>query len=234
MVKLQKVLIFFILIYFFISIPKSFAKYIFLDEMQIEFQIENLDSKFDSVIISSSDSDEKTIFTIDAVDYESGIAKLEFYINNQIYKTFEYNEIVKEKTELVEVEIENVPFYAECYAIGTDNEGHFLKSNVIIPNYFKIYNLNDLIKFRELQNTNQVDFEGENIYLMNDIDLISISNWEPISTTTNPFKGKFHGNSHMIFNLNMETISGCKGLFAQNNGTISELTVSRKHFSTYL
>ena len=225
MFKIKRVILFSIIL-FFIFIPKASAKYIFLGEMEFEFQVENPDTQFDSINLSARNLGNKTIFTIEAVDSLSGIAKLDFYMNNQVYQVFEYQEVKLEIIETVEIEIQEIPFYAEFYVIGTDFEGNALESDTLIPNYFRIYNLTDLLKFRELQNTGETDFEGEDIYLMNDIDLSSISNWTPIGTENNPFCGNFYGNLHTISNLNLDVINDCKGFFAQNNGIISELTVT--------
>ena len=214
------------MILFFIFIPKVSAKYTYLEEMQFTFLVENPDTQFDSINLSAQNVGNITVFNIEAVDTASGIAKLELYCNNQQYKEFIYRERVFTTIETVEIAIEEIPFYAEFYAIGTDYEGNTLLSNSIIPNYFRIYNLTDLLKFRELQNTEKTDFEGEDIYLLNDIDLANIPNWTPIGTEERPFCGNFHGNFHVISNLNLDTVHNSMGFFAQNNGTISELTVT--------
>ena len=191
------------MILFFIFIPKVSAKYIYLGEMQFAFLVENPDTQFDSVNLSAQNTGDTTVFTIEAVDTISGIAKLELYCNSQKYQEFIYQEGVFSKTETVEIVIEEIPFYAEFYAIGTDYEGNTLLSNSIIPNYFKIYNLADLLKFRELQNIEGMNFAGEDIYLLNDISLDSITNWTPIGTEGNPFCGNFHGNFHTISHLKL-------------------------------
>ena len=225
MFKIKKIILFSIIL-FFIFIPKVSAKYIFLGEMEFEFQVEYPDTQFDIINLAAQNSGSKTIFTLKAVDNLSGVAKLKLYMNDQIYQEFEYQEIAFERIENVEIEVQSIPFYAEFYAVGEDFEGNTLQSNIVIPNYFRIYNLVDLLKFRELQDEGQADFNGKDIYLMNDIDLSSIPNWIPIGTEQAPFCGNFYGNLHTISNLNMDVINDCKGFFAQNNGTISELTVT--------
>ena len=99
-------------------------------------------------------------------------------------------------------------------------------SNIKIPDYFEIYTLEDLISFRNLQNSGKVDFEGKEVYLMNDIDMSSVEIWIPIATEERPFKGTFYGNSHIISNLQSTTIIHNTGLFGVNCGTITDLTVT--------
>lgn len=91
---------------------------------------------------------------------------------------------------------------------------------------FRIYNLDDLKTFRNLINTGERNFDGEDVYLMADIDLSSIENWIPIGSEDNSFLGVFHGNSYTISNLNIDNIIDNAGLFAINSGTITDLTVS--------
>ena len=105
-----------------------------------------------------------------------------------------------------------------------------------MPNISRINDLTDLLKLRTLQNNQTVNFNGKHLYLLNDIDLSNcyvngVSSWIPIATKDNPFRGIFHGNEHIISNLKITTISNYQGFFAQNNGTITELVVSRKYNS---
>jgi len=91
---------------------------------------------------------------------------------------------------------------------------------------FEIYNLDDLINFRNLQNSGERDFTGQDVYLMADIDLSTIEYWEPIGTSEIPFEGLFYGNSYTISNMQGNTTSNNSGFFGQNNGTIKDLTVT--------
>ena len=235
MFKIKKIFILFILIYFCMFIPKTSAKYISLSEIEFDFQFEIPDTKFDSIIVTAPDIDDNgTIFTINAIDNQSGINKIEFYINGELYQIFEYDGIANQVTETIEMESEDIPFYAEFYAIGTDNSGNVLQSNKVIPNYFRIYNLADLMKFKKMHNSQEINFENKNIYLMNDIDLSSLYNWTPIGTEENPFKGNFYGNLHTISNIKIDALGKCKGFFGQNDGLITELTVSRKYNYAYV
>lgn len=227
--KFKKIFLFSIIL-FSLYIPSVSAKYIFFNEVEIKFEVEYPveDTYFDSIILSAPDVDDNgTVFSISAKD-ESGIEKIEFYRDNELYKSFEYSEIVKEKNENLNLSVEEIPFYSEFYAIGIDVNGNRQKSNIVLPNYFRIYNLKDLFKFRSLQNNQEIDFEDKDLYLMNDIDLDGFE-WWPIATESSPFKGIFHGNFHTISNLTMNTILHNSGLFGQNNGTITELTVTRKY-----
>ncbi|MBR2289617.1 MAG: hypothetical protein IJ867_03175 [Clostridia bacterium] len=105
----------------------------------------------------------------------------------------------------------------------------------IVKERFEIWNLEDFLRFKRLHDSKEMDFAGVDVYLMEDIDLSSIENWYPIGSSDNPFAGIFHGNSHTIANLQMDNIMWNMGLFAQNNGTIQDLTVTGKirAFTTY-
>lgn len=94
------------------------------------------------------------------------------------------------------------------------------------PEKYCIYNLDDLLEFREKINSGETSFEGVDVYLMDDIDLSSIPYWISIGSQDKPFKGTFYGNSHTISNMNINNISHYMGLFGKNSGTITELTVT--------
>ena len=112
---------------------------------------------------------------ITANDFVSGIKKIDLYINNSIYKTFLYEEkFLKEKIEEIYVNIDNLPFYEGAYILVTDFYGNTLKSNIIIPNKSRIYDLQDFVKFRDVVNSGENSFKNQGIYLLNHIDLSSI------------------------------------------------------------
>ena len=196
------------------------------NETRYIFKIDKPDYVFDSITLSAPEAnDNGTTFTIVANDKISGIAKIELYINNKLFKTFEYTERnLKNKTENFAVSIGNIPFYENCYARGIDRKGNSLQSNTIMPNISRINDLTDLLKFRTLHNDKTVDFRGRDLYLLNDISLSG--NWTPISNQDNPFRGIFHGNSHTISNLQITTSSNYQGFFGRNQGTITDLIVS--------
>lgn len=73
-------------------------------------------------------------------------------------------------------------------------------------------------------------FEGKTITLANDIALDGVSNWAPIGTWDNPFKGEFDGAGHTVsqffFDQTTATEINVAGFFGNINGaTIKNLTV---------
>lgn len=59
------------------------------------------------------------------------------------------------------------------------------------------------------------------------IDCSGKTDFEPIGTYTNPFKGTFHGNEKTISNLTMTNVNNdVVGFFTYNKGTITNLTLS--------
>ena len=70
-------------------------------------------------------------------------------------------------------------------------------------------------------------FEGLLIILVNDVDMSSVSSWEPIGTESTPFKGTFDGNGRSITGFNLS--DGSKnyvGLFGSNSGEVTNLSLS--------
>ena len=67
------------------------------------------------------------------------------------------------------------------------------------------------------------DLSGKYI-LMNDIDLSSYSNWNPIGDIINAFTGEFNGNGHVIENLKISnSTEDLVGLFGVSTGIIKNL-----------
>ena len=80
-------------------------------------------------------------------------------------------------------------------------------------------------RIEELVNAGN-DTTGVRFILDNDIDLSSVSNFTPIGTSSNKFKGTFYGNGHTISNLTINSSSGYTGLFGYTDGaTIQDLGV---------
>lgn len=108
-----------------------------------------------------------------------------------------------------------------------------------IPEFkFEIYTYEDLVKFRELMNETKKGFKGINVYLMNDIEIpdnpnIIYTTWNKIGTENKPFCGNFYGNNHTISNFKIDVfgngIGDYSGFFARNDGTIQDLTLSRRN-----
>lgn len=63
--------------------------------------------------------------------------------------------------------------------------------------------------------------------LLNDIDMVNMSSWQPIGTENKPFTGTFDGQGHSIRNLVIKTGKGFSGLFGKTSGaTIKDFHVS--------
>ena len=81
--------------------------------------------------------------------------------------------------------------------------------------YSPIYTVTDLDKVRE-------DLGGS-YWLMNDIDLSSYTNWNPIGTLERPFYGEFQGNGYIIDNMTIANVVRNVGLFGHaNSGALIE------------
>lgn len=93
-----------------------------------------------------------------------------------------------------------------------------------------IYTVDDLCQFRDEVNAGST-FIGKTVCLMNDLDLGSVcgdgvGSWEPIGTSTNPFKGTLEGNNNTITGLYINSTSNEQGLFGKvENGTIRNLKI---------
>ncbi|MGN0692715.1 MAG: GLUG motif-containing protein, partial [Oscillospiraceae bacterium] len=66
---------------------------------------------------------------------------------------------------------------------------------------------------------------GSGKYFMQtaDIDISSVTNWEPIGTETAPFAGTYLGSGHVIKNISITGTSDNCGFFGYNSGTIEKL-----------
>ena len=71
-----------------------------------------------------------------------------------------------------------------------------LSSNVVPEGYIGIYSAEDLDRVR--------DNLGGKYILMNDIDLSSFANWDPIGDKGAAFTGVFDGNGHVVKNLTID------------------------------
>ena len=120
---------------------------------------------------------------------------------------------------------------------------------------FKINTIEDLVCMSQLS-SNGKTYEGKTIYLLNDIDFNEDNSYEdpngttfgdingngeteglktelttskgfnPIGSSTNPFKGTFEGYAKTISNLKISRSQNNVGLFGYNQGKIQGLTVS--------
>ena len=189
-----------------------------------------IDQNFDSVeVICTEITDEGGTLQINATDLVSGVQKLELYIKDELYDTFIYDEwFVTEKTEIVNLDMDNLPFYEEIYVVATDFCDNTKTSESIMPNKNRIYDKEDLVKFQTVVNSDIDEFDNEIVYLLNDIDLSSVcseelGNWEPINEN---FLGTFEGNNYTISNLYINTTSSYSGFFSTLSGTVQNLNLS--------
>lgn len=96
----------------------------------------------------------------------------------------------------------------------------FATDNNVPDGFTGIYNNEDLNAIRN-------NPSGKYI-LMNDIDLSSVANWQPIGDETSPFTGVFYGNGYAIKNMSISITTDMKydvkkcgiGLFGQIDGAV--------------
>lgn len=112
-----------------------------------------------------------------------------------------------------------------------DEKNEYKMVNATIENIIgdiTISTLEELVDFRDRVN-NGATYEGKTIKLSKDIDLKckeNNTNWTPIGTSTNPFKGTFDGNNCTISGLYINSTSEYQGLFGKiENGTVKDLTI---------
>ncbi len=189
-----------------------------------------IDKKFDNlrIIVRGTDNNGSSLI-IKSRDNLTGVQKFEVYISGKLYKTIVYDEwFVKDRTEELYINVSDLDFYGEVYVIASDFYGNKKTSGKYIANRTRIYDVADLLKFRELVNNNGL--EENNVYLLNDINLNSVcssntESWVPIGTNQS-FKGIFEGNNKTIYNLYINSSLDKQGLFGEVSGTIKNLTVS--------
>ena len=96
-------------------------------------------------------------------------------------------------------------------------------------NSFTLKNAAEFAGLARLVNINLVSFKNKTICLQNNLNL-SEFDWTPIASTgsTSLFEGTFDGNHHTISGLTFSEQNSdiACGLFAQNNGTIQNLSVN--------
>ena len=65
----------------------------------------------------------------------------------------------------------------------------------------------------------------------NDINLSSVTNFEPIGTSAVPFTGTFDGNGYTLSNLKITGTNNQRGLFGYNSGTIKNVVMNNVNIS---
>lgn len=169
---------------------------------------------------------------IDATNKNVGIKTINLYKGNDIYKTYEYTNSLKErKQEIVDVEL---PFYEESnfYIQIIDTNGNATISGTItLKNEDTISTKEDLSALAEVVNSGNT-LEGKTIIQIEDINLegsqdnqwIPIGNYE--ENENNYFAGTYNGKGHTISGLYINTNVGYKALFGKNTGTIQNVVLN--------
>lgn len=80
-----------------------------------------------------------------------------------------------------------------------------------------ISSVDDLEALRDAVNNGET-YAGKTVTLTENLDLGTIPNWTPIGTSSNPFEGIFDGDSHIIYNLTIDTDVRYCGLFGYVSG----------------
>lgn len=78
----------------------------------------------------------------------------------------------------------------------------------------------DIGRFSELVNSGTT-FEGKTVIMVKNLSLSGVSNFEPIGTETNPFKGTFNGNGYTISGIDISSTGSNVGIF----GYVTDATI---------
>ena len=123
-------------------------------------------------------------------------------------------------------------YYIRAYASNEYGTGYSSETFAYTPTNPGIYNLQDLMAFCEA-NKNTGDYspwiDGNGVInIYSDIDLSSISNWEPIENI--PDEMILDGNGHTITGMKMSYImsSNNYGFIRMNHGTVRNLNLGRQ------
>lgn len=187
------------------------------NKTQYTFLIDKEVNKSEISIVSENDT--QVNVNINLVDIISGIQKAELYVDNELYKSYNISSDLKKFSEEVVFLRTDINFYEEIYVVGYDCLGNSKKSESIILNEDKIYDLEDLYRFNSIVNNKICDFYGKSVYLMNNI--IMEEEWNPIWY----FNGEFDGKNHTISGFYMDTDDEKSGFFAENYGVIRNFTI---------
>lgn len=97
--------------------------------------------------------------------------------------------------------------------------------NSVQTEYYEISSVKGLETFKSLVDGGE-SFTNLTVKLGADIDLKSVSNWQPIGTRDNSFQGTFDGDGHTISNLTSTSESDYVGLFGYSSkATFQDLTI---------
>ncbi len=166
-----------------------------------------------------------------AINKNVGIQKINLYKGNDIYKTYEYTDVIKEpKQEIIDVELvfyEESNFHIEII----DTKGNSTTSETItLRNEDIISTKEDLYSLAKVVNSGNT-LEGKQIKQINDIDLEGSQDneWTPIGNYEQNenyyFAGTYDGKGHTISGLYINNNVGYKALFGKNIGTIQNVVL---------
>lgn len=166
-----------------------------------------------------------------AINKNVGIQKINLYKGNDIYKTYEYTDVIKEpKQEIIDVELvfyEESNFHMEIIDINgnsTTSETITLKNEDIINTKEDLYALAEIVNSgntlegKEIKQINDIDLEGSQ-----DNEWIPIGNYE--QNENYYFAGTYDGRGHTISGLYINNNVGYKALFGKNIGTIQNVVL---------
>ena len=127
---------------------------------------------------------------------------------NRNYRTNIYGNLL---TSMVDIKVEIKPVY-----LGGYNNGHLYYNEV--EGYAYVKSVEGLLELAAKVNNGDSEWTSANIALEGDIDLADLnlvkstaSNWIPIGTPENPFKGTFNGKGYSIKNLYIEESEAKEG-----------------------
>ena len=185
-----------------------------------------IDKEINEVEINlNSENSTQFVTNIIVKDELSGVDKIEVYVDEILYKEYNYiDENVKNISEEVIFLLDTVNFYQDVYVVAYDKLGNIEKSESIILNVDKIYDIVDIYRFRDVVNNQICDFENKTVYLINNIELNlnETNDWNAISG----FKGEFDGKKHTISGFYMDKDIEKTAFFENNYGIIRNLTIS--------
>ena len=196
---------------------------LYKNTVEYSFMLDKEVNKSEINIVSENNS--QSVVEIVSEDILSGIQKIEVYVDNELYTVYNYaDDELKQVSKEMVFPLEKIDFYEEIYVITYDKLGNLKKSESIILNVDKIYDIVDLYRFRDVVNNKICNFENKTVYLMKslELNLLEDNNWSAISG----FKGEFDGKKRTISGFYMDKTAEKTAFFADNYGVIKNLTIS--------
>lgn len=140
---------------------------------------------------------------------------------------------------LVQVDDRNIAASEEKITVELDNVVVYEDGATV--EVIEIGTVSELQALRDAVNNSNTSYAGKIVRLTADLDLSSVSNWEPIgnvaSYPSKSFSGTFDGNGKTISGLTVDdqTVNwGCAGLFGSiTNGSIANLTLTNVNIQSH-